>query len=332
MQKRKIVYLTLLVYLLVIASAFAQEQFTFTVKKAGEDVTILQLPYLYNLNMIVVDCGEFLTLVDTFSSTDEAESARLRIKELINKPVKYIINTHHHWDHTFGNQVFPEAEIIAHEYCPVDMKADYANKGMIVGLLQSEVEAMTSRLEKMEKGSDSYEKTEGEIFYFNNVVEDFLKESFKLTLPTCLVGDKEDLRLGNKTFRLYNVAGLHTRSHLIIHIPEAGVVVKRPQFRKSSLINFEEGLQLDRLIKSTEEILSSPEKLNWLVVGHGDPVPAEKIDLQLDYLKAIKQVIDAAASLAEAEKAFPLGEFSQAQRLQKRHKNNIKIAWESRDN
>src|ERR1700730_10901483 len=39
------------------------------------------------------------------------------LKLVTNKPVHYVINTHFHYDHTDGNEIFsPDVQIIAHEY------------------------------------------------------------------------------------------------------------------------------------------------------------------------------------------------------------------------
>lgn len=40
-----------------------------------------------------------------------------------------VVNTHHHWDHVYGNAAFPGVEIIAHEDCPGCMREQAAGRG-----------------------------------------------------------------------------------------------------------------------------------------------------------------------------------------------------------
>jgi len=76
-------------------------------------------------NMTILDAGPSLVVVDTWSSPQAAASTKALIDQRFHKPVSHVINTHHHWDHTFGNQVFSDAVIVGHRLCAEDMKADY---------------------------------------------------------------------------------------------------------------------------------------------------------------------------------------------------------------
>ncbi len=40
------------------------------------------------------------------------------------RPVRALVNTHHHGDHTFGNYLFPESTIVGHEHCRATMLAE----------------------------------------------------------------------------------------------------------------------------------------------------------------------------------------------------------------
>ena len=56
-------------------------------------------------------------IVDDHVSPAAAWVLLEEVKELTPKPVRYVINTHFHFDHAHGNQVFgPNVEIIGHEF------------------------------------------------------------------------------------------------------------------------------------------------------------------------------------------------------------------------
>jgi len=57
-------------------------------------------------NTVVLATAEGLMVVDT-KFWKFAELLRDRIGGLSDKPVRYVINTHHHWDHVDGNLLFP---------------------------------------------------------------------------------------------------------------------------------------------------------------------------------------------------------------------------------
>ena len=55
-------------------------------------------------------------LVDPGISAAAATTFLADVKTLTNKPVKYVVDTHYHYDHAFGNQVFgPDVTIIGHD-------------------------------------------------------------------------------------------------------------------------------------------------------------------------------------------------------------------------
>ena len=65
---------------------------------------------------IIVNDDEVL-LVDTGTTPATARDLLEDLKLITNKPVRYVVNTHFHYDHTDGNQIFgPDVQIIAHEF------------------------------------------------------------------------------------------------------------------------------------------------------------------------------------------------------------------------
>lgn len=70
-------------------------------------------------NTTVVVTSEGVVVVDA-SSTHLSRRHLNAIRKLTDKPVRYLINTHWHYDHVFGNhvyaEVFPGLRIIANDY------------------------------------------------------------------------------------------------------------------------------------------------------------------------------------------------------------------------
>jgi len=59
---------------------------------------------------------QWAVLIDTLMPS-ETPLIRNFIESQLMVPVKYIINTHHHADHSWGNCIFPNAMIIGHQLC-----------------------------------------------------------------------------------------------------------------------------------------------------------------------------------------------------------------------
>jgi cyclase len=68
--------------------------------------------------------GEYgVMVVDTSMTPAIASHLLAHIKSKTDKPILHLINTHHHGDHTFGNQVFSPVSIASHANCRSDLIA-----------------------------------------------------------------------------------------------------------------------------------------------------------------------------------------------------------------
>jgi cyclase len=73
-------------------------------------------PGLGSNNVVIVNDTDVL-VVDAGTSPAAARAFVEDIKKLTDKPIRYVVNTHWHYDHTAGNQIFgPEVQIIATDH------------------------------------------------------------------------------------------------------------------------------------------------------------------------------------------------------------------------
>jgi glyoxylase-like metal-dependent hydrolase (beta-lactamase superfamily II) len=76
-----------------------------------------------------VSCGvvvgdDGLLVVDTRASAAQGEELAEAVRTLSARPIRAVVNTHVHFDHTFGNGAFAGSPIVAHESVPAALPAD----------------------------------------------------------------------------------------------------------------------------------------------------------------------------------------------------------------
>jgi glyoxylase-like metal-dependent hydrolase (beta-lactamase superfamily II) len=78
----------------------------------------------WDLNVGLVVGSDGALVIDTRATTEEAEQLREHIRELTDLDVKWVVNTHAHFDHVNGNSVFAGAEVHLHENAAAEEKLD----------------------------------------------------------------------------------------------------------------------------------------------------------------------------------------------------------------
>lgn len=74
---------------------------------------------LTNAGIIVGDDG--VLLIDSLRVPSFARDLIEDVKTLSDKPIRYVVDTHSHWDHSWGNEEFPKATIVGHANCRREM-------------------------------------------------------------------------------------------------------------------------------------------------------------------------------------------------------------------
>ena len=58
-----------------------------------------------------------VVVIDTFPFPSETREVLDFLRTRTDQSVRYVINTHHHADHTYGNYIFEDAGVVAHRDC-----------------------------------------------------------------------------------------------------------------------------------------------------------------------------------------------------------------------
>lgn len=86
-------------------------------ERVSENVYWFQSEVYAQVTAGVIAGPQWAVVIDTLAMPEETLQMRDFIEDELNVPVRYIINTHRHADHCWGNCFFPGATIIGHTLC-----------------------------------------------------------------------------------------------------------------------------------------------------------------------------------------------------------------------
>jgi glyoxylase-like metal-dependent hydrolase (beta-lactamase superfamily II) len=86
-------------------------------ERVAENVYSFQSDVYAQVNAGAVVGPNLAVVIDTLALPEETVEIRQFIEQELQVPIRYVINTHFHADHTWGNYLFPNATIIASTLC-----------------------------------------------------------------------------------------------------------------------------------------------------------------------------------------------------------------------
>ena len=86
-------------------------------ERVSENVFWFQSEVYAQVTAGVIAGPQWAVVIDTLALPDETLGMREFIEHELGVPVRYVINTHYHADHAWGNCFFPGATIVAHTSC-----------------------------------------------------------------------------------------------------------------------------------------------------------------------------------------------------------------------
>src|SRR5437764_6667135 len=142
-------FLCLFSLLLLPATCLAADDL-FDIKPVADGVyaAIAKPAYKVNCNAAIILFDDSVLVVDTHSKPSAARALIEQIKKLTDKPVRYVVNTHFHWDHYQGNQAYPSSwpagvEIISSQAT----RENIENRG--IPRVKYEIATMPREIEKL---------------------------------------------------------------------------------------------------------------------------------------------------------------------------------------
>lgn len=190
------------------------------------------------------------------------------IAEITDRPMRYVINTHWHWDHTGGNENYGKAgkTIIAHDNTRVRMSEEQF------------------------------------VAAFNHTQP----ASPDVALPVITFNDTATMHFNSLTIRIIHVPNAHTDTDAFVHFVEANVIHSGDVYVTSSypFIDSSTGGTLDGEIAAIEKLVSLINNDTIVIPGHGPLSDKAGVEKTLAMLKGMRDITAKAVADGKSLEAF----------------------------
>ena len=257
----------------------AQEGLDLEVVQLSDRAVIVRHGGPQPTNLIALNSREGIVVIDAGISAVVAEAARKRIGEVFGRDdFAYLVNTHAHGDHTYGNQAFADLTIVGHGDVPSQMEANEAQRGQSLRQITGALESLRARLEDLDPTSDQAEPLRATISYYEILASD-LGEAFRLTPPTTTFSDQTTLDLGDLTLEMVYFGKAHSDTDILIFCPEEGLLATGDLFYPGNdlYLDSERVPSIGRWARSLDWALDEGRGVTAVVPGHGDLLPLDEL-------------------------------------------------------
>jgi len=253
-----------------------------------------------NSTCSVVLTQEGPVIIDACQRPPDTHQLMAGVKKLTDKPVRFLIDTEVHNDHSFGHWVFSPPAVV--------INAEGAGAAMQKGFDPKRVETLSAESAEMKEAVKGY----------------------KMIVPHIEYRNRMTINLGERTFELYYLKNVHSEADTAVWLPKERVLFAASAANVKSFINLRPFVRIQDLLASYKLMKSLNPEI--VVPGHG-AVSTTKIfdEYEAFYTLLMKRVGEMAArgkSLDEIKKELKMPEYADWAG-QNNLPQNITVAYES---
>lgn len=223
--------------------------------EVGERVFSRRYRFLdQQIGAILTDDGP--VIVDTRSTPEHAKELLTDLRRLTSQPVAAAINTHHHFDHAFGNRQLRPAPIWGHVRCAARLRATTV----------VEIEELAAEYAQVADGLRRVE----------------------IDPPDRVFGDEgADPTIGGRSIQIRWLGRGHTDDDVVVVVPDAAVLFAGDLLENGAALWMGDGFPIDW--PETVERLR-PLSTGAVVPGHGAVADLAFVERSIAELRAIAEL------------------------------------------
>jgi cyclase len=176
-------------------------------------------------NSPIIVSGDEALVIDSEITPAAARALVADLTAVTNKPVRYVIDSHYHYDHAHGNQVFMrDAQVIGHDNTRRRMQTNVLEQYTYLTSVQPIPARVAALKERIAKEADPQQKATLERQVANSLAYlEQVKET--VVTPPAVTFDKTmTLYRGGREMRLIYLGRGHTDTDVVVYLPKERIV------------------------------------------------------------------------------------------------------------
>ena len=251
-----------------------------------------------NCNAAVIVYDEGVLVVDTHSRPSSAKARIQQIKTVTDKPVRYALNTHFHWDHAQGNHAYPVA--FPQQVAIVASEATRENLiQMGMKRVKDQIDAGPGQVAELEKRIAATADAAARAKLQDELAQqqEYLAEirSLELKLPDLTFDKSLILHRSDRDILLLFLGRGHTSGDVVAYLPKQKVVAT------GDLLHGWMPFMGDSYPPEWVATLDALDKLDFdqIIGGHGGVKPRSHLRFFRNYIADLIEAVRAAKGKGE---------------------------------
>lgn len=240
-----------------------------------------------NAGFVVLD--ESVLVFDTHFTPEAGTELWKAIRSITAKPIRYVINSHGHSDHTHGNQAFGDACLIGSANARRDvLQIDIPSRDRTLSIAQNQLRKLRQESNKSAGASEAAGLRE-QIRAREEYIQAISK--LKILAPSVILDDTLTVQDGKQEARILYLGVGHTDGDIVLFLPALKIAFVGDLLFNKAIPNVQDGNILEWMKMLQEVARLNAERF---VPGHGPIGTKKDVEDFLAYFEDLKRIVQAA--------------------------------------
>jgi cyclase len=216
-------------------------------------------------NAVAIVSSDGVLMFDANGTPASSAAVLAEVRKLTDKPVKFVVYSHWHWDHWYGTETytnaFPDLRVIAHEKARILMAGpaiEFNRSG-----LESQLPGYVASVEKRAQADPQLRPLADEDRFFLEQ-----KKRAHLVLPSITFSDRMAIHLGGREIDLLHYGRAITPGDTLLYLPAEKIVIAGDLLINP--VTYALGCYPTEWLQTLERIDALDAAV--IVPGHGEPM------------------------------------------------------------